>query len=103
MVLPTIHDRVGDSLYIHGSRSNRMLRCMTAPTGACVTVTLFDGLVLARSVFNHSINYRSAVVFGRPVLVEDPPRRTRRWPTWSSTWCPGARPRPGPPTSASWP
>ncbi len=71
VVLPTIHDRLDDVLYLHGSRSNRMLRCSTAPTGACVTATLFDGLVLARSVFNHSVNYRSAVVFGRPVPVED--------------------------------
>jgi len=70
-VLPTIHDRIDDVLLIHGSRSNRMLRCMTDPGGACVVVTLFDGLVLARSVFNHTMNYRSAVAFGHPVLIED--------------------------------
>ena len=72
VVLPTIHDRVGDQLYLHGSRSNRMLRAMTGPAGACVTVTLFDGLVLARSVFNHTMHYRSAVLFGHAQLVEDP-------------------------------
>jgi uncharacterized protein len=71
-VLPSIHDRVDDVLYIHGSRSNRMLRCMTDPVGACITATLFDGLVLARSVFNHTMNYRSAVAFGHPMLIEDP-------------------------------
>ena len=72
VVLPTIHDRVGDDLLLHGSRSNRMLRAMVGPAGACVTATLFDGLVLARSVFNHTMNYRSAVAFGHPRIVEDP-------------------------------
>ncbi len=71
-VLPTIHDRVDDVLYIHGSRSNRMLRCMTDPVGACITVTLFDGLVLARSLFNHTMNYRSAVAFGHPRTIDNP-------------------------------
>ncbi|HEX3946263.1 MAG TPA: pyridoxamine 5'-phosphate oxidase family protein, partial [Acidimicrobiales bacterium] len=69
VVLPTIHDRVDDVLYLHGSRSNRMLRAMTGPAGACVTVTLFDGLVLARSVFNHTMNYRSVAAFGHPAVV----------------------------------
>ena len=71
VVLPTIHDRVDDALYLHGSRSNRMLRAMTGPAGACVTATLFDGLVLARSLFNHTMHYRSAAVFGYPVLVTE--------------------------------
>ena len=72
VVLPTIHDRVDDLLYVHGSRSNRMLRCMTGAAGACVTATVFGGLVLTRSVFNHTLCYRSAVVFGHPQLVEEP-------------------------------
>ncbi len=72
VVIPTIHDRVDDVLYLHGSRSNRMLGGMTGPAGACVTATLFDGLVLARSVFNHTMNYRSVAVFGHPVVVDDP-------------------------------
>jgi nitroimidazol reductase NimA-like FMN-containing flavoprotein (pyridoxamine 5'-phosphate oxidase superfamily) len=72
VVIPTIHDRVGEVLYLHGSRSNRMLRQMTGPAGACVTVTLFEGLVLARSVFNHTVHYRSAVAFGHPEAVADP-------------------------------
>jgi len=72
VVLPTIHDRADDALYVHGARSNRMLRCMTGPPGACVTATLFDGLVLARSVFNHTMNYRSVTVFGHPSVVDDP-------------------------------
>ncbi len=72
VVLPTLHDRVGEVLYVHGSRSSRMLRAMTGPAGACLTATTFDGLVLARSVFNHTVAYRSAVVFGHPATVTDP-------------------------------
>jgi len=63
-VIPTLHARVGDTLYVHGSAASRMLRRLDAGAPVCATVTLFDGLVLAKSVFNHSVNYRSAVVFG---------------------------------------
>ena len=63
-VIPTLHARVGDVLYVHGSAASRMLRHAAAGAPVCVTVTLLDGLVLARSVFNHSVNYRSGVVFG---------------------------------------
>ena len=69
-VIPTLHARVGDVLYVHGSAASRMLRHAAAGAPVCVTVTLFDGLVLARSVFNHSVNYRSAIVFGTATLVE---------------------------------
>jgi nitroimidazol reductase NimA-like FMN-containing flavoprotein (pyridoxamine 5'-phosphate oxidase superfamily) len=68
-VVPTLHARVGDLLFIHGSSASRMLRNI-AGAPICVTVTLVDGLVLARSAFNHSINYRSVVVLGRPMIVE---------------------------------
>ncbi len=71
LVLPTIHARHDDDLILHGSRSSRMLRNMTGPAGTCITVTHFDGLVLARSVFNHTMSYRSAVLFGHPMLIED--------------------------------
>lgn len=71
-VLPVIHHRQADDLYFHGSRSNRMLARMTDPAGACATATLCDGLVLARSVFNHTLHYRSAVAFGHPTDVDDP-------------------------------
>jgi nitroimidazol reductase NimA-like FMN-containing flavoprotein (pyridoxamine 5'-phosphate oxidase superfamily) len=64
-VIPTIHARDGDTLYIHGSPGSRMLRTAKEGVDICVTVTLLDGLVLARSVYNHSMNYRSAVVLGR--------------------------------------
>jgi nitroimidazol reductase NimA-like FMN-containing flavoprotein (pyridoxamine 5'-phosphate oxidase superfamily) len=64
-VIPTIHARDGDILYIHGSPGSRMLRTAKAGVDICVTATLLDGLVLARSVYNHSMNYRSVVVLGR--------------------------------------
>jgi hypothetical protein len=70
-VIPTLHARVGDRLYVHGSAASRMLRHAASEVRVCVTVTLLDGLVLARSVFNHSIDYRSVVVLGTPALVED--------------------------------
>ena len=63
-VIPTLYGREGDTLYLHGSAASRMLRTLAAKTPACVTVTLVDGLVLARSAFHHSINYRSVVAFG---------------------------------------
>jgi uncharacterized protein len=67
--IPTLHARVGDLVYFHGSAASRAIRALSAGTPACLTVTLLDGLVLARSVFHHSVNYRSVVVLGgaRPV------------------------------------
>jgi uncharacterized protein len=74
-VIPTLHARVGDRLYVHGSAASRMLRHASAGMPMCATVTLFDGLVLARSVFNPSVNYRSVVVFGTATLVEGAEKR----------------------------
>ena len=71
-VIPTSYGRKDSSLYIHGSAASRMLRQMKEGLPVCVTVTLLDGLVLARSVFNHSMNYRSVVILGTATLVEDP-------------------------------
>ena len=75
-VIPTSYGRNDASLYIHGSAASRMLRQMQMPVkdGApvCITVTLLDGLVLARSIFNHSMNYRSVVILGKATLVDDP-------------------------------
>jgi nitroimidazol reductase NimA-like FMN-containing flavoprotein (pyridoxamine 5'-phosphate oxidase superfamily) len=71
-VIPTSYGRKDDSLYIHGSAASRMLRQLKQTVPVCVTVTLLDGLVLARSVFNHSMNYRSVVVLGEATLVDDP-------------------------------
>ncbi|MDX6469059.1 MAG: uncharacterized protein QOF75_862 [Gaiellaceae bacterium] len=70
-VIPTLHARVDDLLYVHGSAASRMLRHAASDVRICITVTLLDGLVLARSVFNHSIDYRSVVVLGTPTLVEE--------------------------------
>jgi uncharacterized protein len=75
-VIPTLHARIGDVLYVHGSAASRMLRHAAGGAPVCVTVTLLDGLVLARSVFNHSVNYRSAIVFGRATVVEDEEKLT---------------------------
>ncbi len=69
-VIPTMYARVGDAIYFHGSAASRMLRGASAGMAVCVTVTLADGLVLARSVFNHSMNYRSVVALGKAELVE---------------------------------
>ena len=69
-VIPTLHARIGDRLYVHGSAASRMLRHAASGVRVCVTVTLLDGIVLARSVFNHSINYRSVVVLGTATKVE---------------------------------
>jgi nitroimidazol reductase NimA-like FMN-containing flavoprotein (pyridoxamine 5'-phosphate oxidase superfamily) len=71
-VIPTSYGRDGDILYVHGSAASRMLRNLDQGVPVCVTVTLLDGLVLARSVFNHSMNYRSVVILGRATLVADP-------------------------------
>jgi uncharacterized protein len=71
-VIPTSYGRKDASLYIHGSAASRMLRQMKDGVPVCITVTLIEGLVLARSVFNHSMNYRSVVVLGKATLVEDP-------------------------------
>ena len=72
VVIPTIHARVGDSLYFHGSPASRMLRGMRSGEEVCVSVTLLDGLVVARAAFHNSMNYRSVVMFGVPRIVDDP-------------------------------
>jgi uncharacterized protein len=74
-VIPTLYGREGDKLFFHGSSASRMLRVMEAGCAACVTVTLVDGLVLARSAFNHSMNYRSVVAFGIAKTVTDADRK----------------------------
>jgi uncharacterized protein len=71
-VIPTMYARVGDAIYFHGSAASRMLRGVGAGLNVCITVTLADGLVLARSVFNHSMNYRSVVALGNAAIVDQP-------------------------------
>src|SRR5215831_3927191 len=70
-VIPTMYARVGDAIYFHGSAASRMLRGLASGLPVCVTVTLADGLVLARSVFNHSMNYRSVVALGQAAVVDE--------------------------------
>ena len=70
-VIPTAFGRVDDVLYIHGSSASRMLRTLSGGVEMCFTSTLIDGLVLARSAFHHSINYRSVVILGKATLVND--------------------------------
>jgi uncharacterized protein len=70
-VIPTIHARLGGLLYLHGSPASRMLRTLTDGVDVCVTATLLDGVVLARSVYKSSLNYRSAVVLGRARPVDE--------------------------------
>jgi hypothetical protein len=76
-VIPTSYGRLGDVLYVHGSAASRMLRRLSEGIPVCMTVTLLDGLVLARSVFNHSMNYRSVVVLGTATLVDDPDEKLK--------------------------
>ena len=71
-VIPTIHARHDDVVYVHGSAASHMLRSLAGGLDVCLTATLVDGLVLAKSWFRHSVNYRSAVVFGRATVVDDP-------------------------------
>jgi nitroimidazol reductase NimA-like FMN-containing flavoprotein (pyridoxamine 5'-phosphate oxidase superfamily) len=70
-VIPTVYARDDERLYLHGAMASRMLRTLAEGLDVCVTVTLVDGLVLARSAFNHSINYRSVVALGKARLVDD--------------------------------
>ena len=69
-VIPMLYGRIDEAIYLHGSVASRLLRTMAGGVDVCLTATLVDGLVLARSAFHHSLNYRSAVVFGRAVPVE---------------------------------
>jgi uncharacterized protein len=71
-VIPTMFARVGDAVYFHGSAASRMLRNLSSGLSVCITVTLLDGLILARSVFNHSMNYRSVVALGQASPISDP-------------------------------
>jgi len=76
-VIPTTYARVGDELYVHGAAASRMLRTLAGGVPVCVTVTLLDGLVLARTAFHHSMNYRSVVVLGTAIEVRDAGERLR--------------------------
>ena len=84
-VIPAIHVRIGDRLFLHGSVDSRMLRILGSGAPACVTVTLLDGLVLARSLLHHSMNYRSVVILARAEegFSHKPARQVPRPSSWS--------------------
>lgn len=88
-VIPTGYARDDHRLYIHGSQASRMLRTLAGGIDVCVTVTLLDGLVLARSAFHHSMNYRSVVIFGRATMVEDTAQKTAALFAFSEHVIPG--------------
>jgi nitroimidazol reductase NimA-like FMN-containing flavoprotein (pyridoxamine 5'-phosphate oxidase superfamily) len=89
VVIPTLHARLGDRLYLHGSAASRMLRTLERGAAVCVTATLVDGLVLARSAFHHSVNYRSVVVFGHARAVEPEEERLKALELFTDKLVPG--------------
>ncbi len=89
VVIPTSYARIGAALYIHGSAASRMLRSLEEGIEVCVTVTLIDGLVLARSAFHHSINYRSVVIFGDAEVVNDPDEKINALHAFTDQVVPG--------------
>jgi nitroimidazol reductase NimA-like FMN-containing flavoprotein (pyridoxamine 5'-phosphate oxidase superfamily) len=89
VVIPTLHARLGDRLYLHGSAASRLLRTFEKGVPVCATSTLVDGLVLARSAFHHSVNYRSVVVFGTATLVEPERERVKALELFTEKLVPG--------------
>jgi len=88
-VIPTMFARINDAIYFHGSAASRMLRGLSGGLPVCITVTLTDGLVLARSVFNHSMNYRSVVALGAPMLIDDPGEKLQALRAFTEKLIPG--------------
>lgn len=88
-VIPMLHARDGDTLLLHGSSASRTIRHLAAGNPACITVTIVDGLVLARSVFHHSINYRSAVLYGSGYIVADPDEKMAAMTRFTERLIPG--------------
>ena len=89
VVIPTIHVRVGDTLVLHGSPASRMLRILKTGAPCSIAVTILDGLVLARSVFNHSMNYRSVVLFGAATPIDDPAQKLEAMRVFTEKVLPG--------------
>jgi len=98
-VIPTGYARQGETLYLHGSAASRMLHALGVGIEACVTVTLIDGLVLARSVMHHSVNYRSVVVLGKARPVTDPDEKLRALRAITNHIVPGRWEETRPPTA----
>lgn len=91
-VTPTAYWREGDAVYWHGSSASRMLRTLEKGADCCLTVTHIDGLVLARSAFHHSLNYRSVMLFGKAYKVEDPAQKLARMESFVERMYPGRWP-----------
>lgn len=88
-VIPTLYARIGHAVYFHGSAASRMLRGVSEGSNICLTVTLTDGIVLARSVFNHSMNYRSVVALGKATLVDAPQEKLEALRAFTERILPG--------------
>jgi nitroimidazol reductase NimA-like FMN-containing flavoprotein (pyridoxamine 5'-phosphate oxidase superfamily) len=100
VVLPTAYVRVGDTVLVHGSSKSGMLSALAEGSPLCCTVTLLDGLVLARSAFHHSVNYRSVVIFGRGEVVDDPNDKREALRAFFTMLYPGRWDAVRPPTDA---
>lgn len=98
-VIPTLHARVGEQVYFHGSSASRTIRALAADTPMCLTVTLLDGLVLARAAAHHSVNYRSVVVLGQATAVEDMDERMAAIEAFTERLIPGRWSEVRPPTT----
>ncbi len=96
--IPTLHARVGDEVWVHGSAASRTLRTLGGGAPACLTVTLIDGLVLARAIFNHSMNYRSVIVLGEARAVTDPEEKRVALAAFAERIAPGRWADARPPT-----
>jgi uncharacterized protein len=88
-VIPTLHARQDDTILLHGAKGSRLLRHVQAGGQVCITITLIDGIVLARSVFHHSINYRSAVLFGSGAVIADDQARLQALEAFTERLIPG--------------
>jgi nitroimidazol reductase NimA-like FMN-containing flavoprotein (pyridoxamine 5'-phosphate oxidase superfamily) len=98
-VIPTLHARVGDSVYFHGSTASRTIRALAAGVSACLTVALLDGLVLARSAVHHSVNYRSVVVLGQATAIEGTSEKMAAIEAFTERLVPGRWSEVRPPTA----
>jgi hypothetical protein len=89
VVIPTGYGRKGDTLYFHGSPASRMFQTLEKGADVCITVTLVDGVVMARSAFHHSMNYRSVIIFGKATLVDDPAAKREALQVFTEHVAPG--------------
>lgn len=98
-VIPTLHARVGEHVYFHGSSASRTVRALATGASVCLTVTLLDGLVLARSAVHHSVNYRSVVLFGKAAAIEDATEKMAAIEAFTERLIPGRWDEVRPPTA----